>query len=113
LSPNTSFFPNLLDKDMFLPCAPSRPRDNCGIVKEDVALPLKGVQAVYPLDDSIQAKDLEFFKKATGINDASELKNHIMGIREAAYKSFPYPCIWGKHSNISFWPSMFHESDDS
>ncbi|EFP81696.2 uncharacterized protein PGTG_07945 [Puccinia graminis f. sp. tritici CRL 75-36-700-3] len=83
------------NKDMFLPCAPSSPRDNCGIVKEDVALPLKGVQAVYPLDDSIQANDLAFFKKATGINDASEFINHIMGIRESAYKSFPYPCIWG------------------
>ncbi|EFP83235.2 hypothetical protein PGTUg99_008842 [Puccinia graminis f. sp. tritici] len=103
---------NLSDKDTSLPFSPSTPPDNCGIKMTDVSVPLKGVQAVYPLDDSVQAQDLKFFKKSTGIKDAADLKKHIMEIRETAYKSFPYPCIWGfeflkgKTTSHPFYPQV-------
>ncbi|KNZ51235.1 hypothetical protein VP01_4034g1 [Puccinia sorghi] len=68
--------------------------DNCGIKAETVALPPES-QAEYPLDDPRQSQSLEFFKKATGIQDGADLKSHIIKIRDAAYARFPYPCIWG------------------
>ncbi|POW18564.1 hypothetical protein PSHT_05641, partial [Puccinia striiformis] len=41
---------------------------------------------------------LEFFEKTTGIEDPLVLKGHMLKIREAAYKIYPYPCIWGYES---------------
>ncbi|OAV96564.1 hypothetical protein, variant [Puccinia triticina 1-1 BBBD Race 1] len=118
-STDTIFPMNSSEKDIFLPCAPSSPPDNCGIEKDDVSLPLKGVQAVYPLDESIWANDLEFFKDATGIRDAAALKKHIMKVRETAYAKFPYPCIWafeflkGKTTSHPFYTHVKdkHHSD--
>jgi len=74
---------------------PASLADNCGIKSEAVALPLPGIQAKYPLDDPLQSQNLEFFKKATGIQDGADLKSHIIKIRDEAYARFPYPCIWG------------------
>ncbi|KAI9616686.1 hypothetical protein KEM48_005102 [Puccinia striiformis f. sp. tritici PST-130] len=71
-----------------------------------------GVEAIYPLDLIEHAKALEFFKKSTGIEDPSVLKGHVLKIREAAYKIYPYPCIWGfeflKGKTLShpFYPRM-------
>ncbi|KAH9459841.1 hypothetical protein Pst134EB_008061 [Puccinia striiformis f. sp. tritici] len=82
------------DHEIFQPCAPSSP-PNSGIEGKDVYLPLAGLQAVYPLDDSLQAHELKFFQTSTGIQDTTDLKKHILEIREKAYQRFPYPCIWG------------------
>ncbi|EMD37497.1 hypothetical protein CERSUDRAFT_154156 [Gelatoporia subvermispora B] len=39
------------------------------------------------------ASDMEFMKFLTGIDDEELLKRHVNGIREEAYKIFPYPYI--------------------
>ncbi|POW21515.1 hypothetical protein PSHT_02336 [Puccinia striiformis] len=84
-----------------IPCAPaSLPGDVGGgatsrITPENLPKPCAGVEAIYPLDLIEHAEELKFFKKTTGIQDPSVLKGHILKIREAAYKIYPYPCIWG------------------
>jgi len=48
------------------------------------------------LDESLYCldpKDVEFFKKQTGITDDEELKELIISVSKEAYKVFPYPCI--------------------
>jgi len=50
----------------------------------------------FPLDKDIlnlDDKELAFFKETTGIQDETELKEHIARVQEEAYKVFPYPCI--------------------
>ncbi|EJU05123.1 hypothetical protein DACRYDRAFT_20662 [Dacryopinax primogenitus] len=37
--------------------------------------------------------ELAFFKHTTGIQNETELKEHICHVQEEAYKVFPYPCI--------------------
>ncbi|KAI9608768.1 hypothetical protein H4Q26_004955 [Puccinia striiformis f. sp. tritici PST-130] len=56
--------------------------------------PFTGVETIYPLDLIKHAKELDFFEKTTGIEDPLVLKGHMLKIREAAYKIYPYPCIW-------------------
>jgi len=49
-----------------------------------------------PLDGDMfkpDAEELAFFKKTTGIQDETELREHIRRVQEEAYKVFPYPCI--------------------
>ncbi|KAI0735566.1 hypothetical protein C8Q76DRAFT_765975 [Earliella scabrosa] len=49
-----------------------------------------------PLDESLYALDgqaLEFMKTQTGIEDAEELKKHIINVQTEAYAIHPYPCI--------------------
>jgi len=71
-----------------------------------------------PLDDALlelHPKEEVFFKSETGIQDTEELRKHILGIQEDAYKvsrtdqiksargsnvvlraqTYPYPCIRG------------------
>ncbi|KAI7957389.1 hypothetical protein MJO28_004484 [Puccinia striiformis f. sp. tritici] len=60
--------------------------------------PFTGVETIYPLDLIKHAKELDFFEKTTGIEDPLVLKGHMLKIREAAYKIYPYPCIWGYES---------------
>ncbi|KAI7957395.1 hypothetical protein MJO28_004490 [Puccinia striiformis f. sp. tritici] len=69
--------------------------DTSRITAENMPKPFAGVEAIYPLDLIEHTKELEFFKKTTGIHDPLVLKGHMLKIREAAYKIYPYPCIWG------------------
>jgi hypothetical protein len=39
------------------------------------------------------ADELVFFKAQTKIQDDEELKNHIVVVRDKAFKIYPYPCI--------------------
>jgi len=41
------------------------------------------------MDDGV----LDFVKSQTGIDDAGELKKHVLAIQASAYQIFPYPCI--------------------
>ncbi|KAK0220001.1 hypothetical protein IW262DRAFT_1272152 [Armillaria fumosa] len=53
-------------------------------------------QSALPLDTSLYAlteEEAAFFKAETGIQDDTQLKNHILAIQEEAYKIYPYPCI--------------------
>ncbi|KAA1074139.1 hypothetical protein PGT21_008807 [Puccinia graminis f. sp. tritici] len=79
-----------------LPSAPANPAGTPGgMTAENVPKPFEGAEAIYPLDDARYAEDLKFFQKSTGIEDPLALKKHIFKIRDEAYKTFPYPCIWG------------------
>ncbi|MBW0478101.1 hypothetical protein O181_017816 [Austropuccinia psidii MF-1] len=85
---------------------------NCGLKPNQLISVDCLSQPPYPLDDPGQSKQLEFFKKATGIEDSEELKAHIIRVREKAYKIFPYPCIWvfdflnGNLANHFFYPQV-------
>ncbi|KAF8501257.1 hypothetical protein JB92DRAFT_872960 [Gautieria morchelliformis] len=49
-----------------------------------------------PLDPSllVLGKDeLAFYKAQTGIDDAEQLREHILRIQAEAYESYPYPCV--------------------
>ncbi|RPD81612.1 hypothetical protein L226DRAFT_474830 [Lentinus tigrinus ALCF2SS1-7] len=49
-----------------------------------------------PLDETLYSIDdqaLEFMKAQTGIQDAEELKRHILAVQAEAYAIHPYPCI--------------------
>jgi hypothetical protein len=86
-----------------LPGAPANLTGNPGgFTAENVPKPFEGAEATYPLDDARYAEDLKFFQKSTGIEDPLALKKHIFKIRDEAYKTFPYPCIWGESSHPSF-----------
>ncbi|KAF8732670.1 hypothetical protein AX14_004106 [Amanita brunnescens Koide BX004] len=41
----------------------------------------------------LSADELVFFKAQTKIQDDEELKNHIVAVRDKAFKIYPYPCI--------------------
>lgn len=93
---------------------------------------------VLPLDGSLLVLDPEtesFYKAETGIQDIEELRKHIIGLQEEAFKVnhcpsanlallqvgnivfciqvFPYPCIYGfkfakvKVAKIPAYPSIF------
>lgn len=57
------------------------------------------MQSLYFLDDVDRKAELEFFKRATKIEDPGLLKQHIITVAERAVKVFRYPCIWGKISS--------------
>ncbi|KAF8896607.1 hypothetical protein BD779DRAFT_597846 [Infundibulicybe gibba] len=52
--------------------------------------------APLPIDSSLYSlseEELAFFKKQTGIQDAAELRDHILGIQKRAYEVYSYSCI--------------------
>ena len=45
---------------------------------------------------SLDEEELRFFKTATGIEDATGLQNHIIGVQREAYKVSRHSCTYGK-----------------
>ncbi|KZV86573.1 hypothetical protein EXIGLDRAFT_222229, partial [Exidia glandulosa HHB12029] len=52
-------------------------------------------ESFYPLSDPAYAVELAFWKDATGIQDETQLKEHILSVQREAYGVFTYPCIRG------------------
>ncbi|KAF8896605.1 hypothetical protein BD779DRAFT_1433381 [Infundibulicybe gibba] len=49
-----------------------------------------------PLDDSLYSlneEELAFFMRQTGLQDASEIRDHILSVQKKAYGIHSYPCI--------------------
>jgi len=55
---------------------------------QNIAIPLD--PKIYTLAED----ELEFYRKETGIQDADEIKEHILQVQAEAYAVHPYPCIW-------------------
>ncbi|EIW65003.1 uncharacterized protein TRAVEDRAFT_42402 [Trametes versicolor FP-101664 SS1] len=63
-----------------------------GVQNED------GRSRALPLDENLYTLDEEtsgFFMAQTGIQDAEELRKHLLRVQAEAYAVFPYPCIRG------------------
>lgn len=52
-------------------------------------LPLRGTEALLHFDED----QLEFYKKATGIDDLDALKRHLISVQREAYAVRPYTTI--------------------
>jgi len=58
------------------------------------------------------AEELAFFKQTTGIQDETELREHITKVQQEAYKIYPYGCIRNynftklKISRLNAYPQM-------
>ncbi|KAG2133666.1 uncharacterized protein EDB93DRAFT_862090 [Suillus bovinus] len=64
----------------------------------DIRPLVKPIIPLFPLDDSLyrlDAEEIAFLRRQTGIQDEVALKTHIIEVQEEAYKVAPYACIRG------------------
>jgi len=77
----------------------------------DVAFHTPSIATLDPSLYSLTPEETVFFKTQLGIDQDEELKRHILEVQRRAYKSAPYPCIYGfvfLRLNITTFPVYEH-----